>query len=151
MPSATRKSLPCRCVSTFYALGRCLNQGAPVSRWRVLLVEDEHVLRQATERMLALHFEVVAVGAVDEAIGALQRFAFDVVVTDVLLGDNAKRGEELLVYVESRHPRIARIVLSGTPPSRPELAHVILRKGDATISEIVDAVRVACERGRPFP
>lgn len=113
-------------------------------RCRVLFVEDEPVLRIATERLLSLHFEVTAVDSVAAALSALRRLAFDVVVTDVVLGE--ERGEEVLAYVAQQHPGIMRVALSGTPLDQPELAHAILEKAAAGPSEIVDVIRSLCPR-----
>jgi HD-like signal output (HDOD) protein len=56
---------------------------------------------------------VTSVRSADEAIGALERGALDVVLTDLNLGTPGMTGTDLLAYVKERDPSIVRMVLSG--------------------------------------
>ena len=67
---------------------------------RILLVEDHPVERAYLQNMLlALGYRRVAgVGSSAEAIGALARQAYDVVISDIVMGEGC------LLYTSSRRP-----------------------------------------------
>ncbi|MBS0520194.1 MAG: response regulator [Proteobacteria bacterium] len=80
---------------------------------RVLLVEDEVVLRMSTTDMLErLDCLVTAVGSGEEALDVLARGgAFDLLLTD--LGLPGMNGEELARRVKERFPSLPVIIASG--------------------------------------
>jgi PAS domain S-box-containing protein len=84
----------------------------PVKRARVLLVEDDVLIRMATAEMLAdLGHEVVEAGTIAEASALLNSEVVQVMVTDLGLPDG--HGMELVRLVSATHPEIAVIIASG--------------------------------------
>jgi len=81
-------------------------------RARVLLVDDEHIVREPLTRFLAADgHEVVAVGSSSEAILELERSTFDVMITDVILRD--ANGVDLLRTARDRWPDLLVVAMSG--------------------------------------
>jgi signal transduction histidine kinase/CheY-like chemotaxis protein len=91
---------------------------------RVLLVEDEVVLRMSTADMLErLDCFVAAVGSGEEALRLLSNGnAFDLLLTD--LGLPGMSGEELAAEVRRRHPRLAVVIASGYGPTASQVEGV---------------------------
>ncbi len=89
-------------------------EGAP--GLRILLVEDEVLVRMATADMLAdLGHDVIEVGRVAEAKEKLGGETVHVLLTDLGLPDGS--GVDLVKEALSRFPQMAVIVASGTDPS----------------------------------
>ncbi|UYN93286.1 MAG: response regulator [Enhydrobacter sp.] len=84
---------------------------------RVLLVEDEVVLRMSTTDMLErLDCLVTAVGSGEQALEILAKGTeFDMLVTD--LGLPGINGEQLAVEIQRRWPRLPVVIASGYGPS----------------------------------
>ncbi len=79
---------------------------------RVLLVEDDVLIRMATAEMLAdLGHEVVEAGTIAEASALLSSEALQVMLTDLGLPDG--HGMDLVRRVSETHPDIAVIIASG--------------------------------------
>jgi len=101
---------------------------------RVLFVDDEAMLLEGLRR--ALHgmrreWDMHFVESAAAALEALDREAFDVVVTDMRMP--AMDGAQLLELVKQRHPEIIRMVLSGQSSKAAVLrslapAHQVLSK-----------------------
>ncbi|SKA37049.1 Signal transduction histidine kinase [Enhydrobacter aerosaccus] len=87
---------------------------------RVLLVEDEVVLRMSTTDMLErLDCFVTGVGSGEEALDVLDRGgAFDLLLTD--LGLPGMNGEELAKRVKARFPSLPVIIASGYASAGPQ-------------------------------
>jgi diguanylate cyclase (GGDEF)-like protein len=82
----------------------------------VLVVDDEHVLRVATHRILAAQgFKILHAATASEALRICteQRGEIDLVVTDIFLTD--WRGHELAGRVHEMHPDIKFLFVSGDP------------------------------------
>ena len=80
---------------------------------RLLLVEDEAILRAAYARTLRQRFEVVLAEGANEALQLLDKdHRFDAVVCDVHLADGS--GEALLCSVQDRWPALADRMLFMT-------------------------------------
>lgn len=79
---------------------------------RVLIVEDDDIMRLSLEDRLRIEgIPVVAASSLAESRHALERHAFDVVVTDIRLPDGA--GHQLFDEVRSRHTGTAVILMTG--------------------------------------
>jgi HD-like signal output (HDOD) protein len=81
---------------------------------RILFVDDEPNVLGGLQRMLRSmrhEWEMAFAGSGKEALVALDRESFDVVVTDMRMP--GIDGAELLAEVMSRHPKTVRIILSG--------------------------------------
>jgi len=86
-----------------------------------LLVEDEHLVREALARLLGSVAEVTSAASVSEALAALNKARFDLVVSDHDLG-SGPNGVELLRQVASRWPECGRVLHANivTPEIRAE-------------------------------
>jgi len=91
---------------------------APDLPRRILLVEDEVVLRMSVSDMLVrLGCSVAGVGSAEQALDLLMRDgSFDLLLTD--LGLPGMSGEELAAEVQRRFPRLPVVIASGY--GRPE-------------------------------
>lgn len=78
---------------------------------RVLIVEDEPVVRAALYEVLADSYECFAVGTAEEGLRLLSESAFDAAITDVRLPGMS--GEEFLLRAHELAPRLPVIVITG--------------------------------------
>jgi DNA-binding NtrC family response regulator len=78
----------------------------------ILFVDDEATVRQNYDLLLRHHgFAVTLCASVDEALAALERSQFDLIVTDMRMAP--KSGMDLLRVVRSIAPAISVIVMTG--------------------------------------
>lgn len=83
---------------------------------RILVVEDDALVRRAYERVLVGHHSVTAVGSATEALAELGRSAFDAVVSDIdIPGLN---GIELLKRMREALSTIPVVFVTGCPSIR---------------------------------
>jgi EAL domain-containing protein (putative c-di-GMP-specific phosphodiesterase class I) len=83
-----------------------------ISNPRVLFVDDEPSVTTAYRMLLRrMPYEVLVATSGHEALELLAKTQVDVVVSDMDMP--GMRGGELLVHVRSRHPKTARVVLTG--------------------------------------
>ncbi|HEX3855608.1 MAG TPA: response regulator [Polyangiaceae bacterium] len=105
----------------------------PRGKLRVLLVDDEEMVRRCTARAL-WDFEVVCVGGGAEALQLLEIDGdFDAVLSDVMMPRMS--GPELFAHCYERYPSLAQrfVFASGNPESaRVELSRVVQRIGADT-------------------
>jgi len=81
---------------------------------RVLVVDDEAAVRRCTVRMLRLHgAEVVEASGGKEAIEAVGRETFDVVLCDIMMPD--ADGIEVLRAIRGRDLDVAVVLITGVP------------------------------------
>ena len=99
----------------------------PVGAGRVLLVDDEEPVRDATAAMLAsLGFDVTMAGSGEAALAILDGVAPDYLVTDHLMP--GMRGADLAQRARAAYPGLKVLVISGyagldeIPPDLPRLA-----------------------------
>jgi DNA-binding NtrC family response regulator len=82
------------------------------SKYHLLLVDDEEALRSVVAERLADHgFEVAQAASGEAALEALNRFAFDVIVSDLRLP--GMDGRTVIDAAVSRYPGIVAIVVTG--------------------------------------
>lgn len=116
---------------------------------RLLLVEDEPVLRDALTRLLDRDYHVEVAADMDEAVVHLDAASFDAVLADHHLPGQS--GLELLEVVKRRRPETVRILISGdedvrvTAKRRARLVDGFLLK-PATAREITACVHKALSR-----
>jgi len=80
----------------------------------VLLVDDnKDILRMFSRVLRKKGYFVVAVESGREALEWIARFIFDAAVIDLHLPD--ANGTDLLLKLQEKSPRTARIVLTGSP------------------------------------
>ena len=93
---------------------------------KVLLVEDDRVLRQALGDTLMLGgFDYLAVGSAEEALAVVAEQAFSLVVSDVNMP--GMDGHQLLELLRARHPQLP--VLLMTAHAAVERAVQAMRQG----------------------
>ncbi len=79
----------------------------------LLLVEDEAPLREAVAERLSDHgFKVEQAASGEEALARIAEFAFDIVITDLRLGDGID-GNRVLADARALYPDIIGIVVTG--------------------------------------
>lgn len=81
---------------------------------RILFVDDDPRILEGMRRMLhgmRQQWDIALAGGGEQALARLGEEPFDVVVSDMKMP--GMNGAELLRQVKNRHPRVARIVLSG--------------------------------------
>jgi DNA-binding NtrC family response regulator len=84
-----------------------------VAEKHLLLVEDEAPLREAVaERLTDQGFKVEQAASGEEALARLADFAFDIVMTDLRLGDGID-GNRVLADARALYPDIIGIVVTG--------------------------------------
>jgi DNA-binding NtrC family response regulator len=78
----------------------------------VLLVDDEEALRAVlAERLIDHGFEVTVAGSGEAAMEALERFAFDVIISDLRLP--GVDGRQVIGAALDRYPAVVAIVVTG--------------------------------------
>ena len=81
---------------------------------KILIVEDEHVLRMTFQRFLEEEGHTVATAeGYDEAVGILENDGYDVVVTDIILG--GRTGIDLLRTIQQHEQNCQVIMITGDP------------------------------------
>ena len=82
---------------------------------RILIVEDDEALSEslcAVCRMM--RHDVATVASLAEAVAALGREPFDLVIADHML-DGPYRGMDLLRWLDRHHPQLPFVLMSGAP------------------------------------
>ncbi len=104
---------------------------APPASGRILVVDDDEVLRGLVHRFLArLGYEVRTAAGVPEAVELLERETFELVVTDLRLPISS--GVELMLVVRSRQLDARTILMSGDA-DLPTVAVAVERGVDAVL------------------
>jgi CheY-like chemotaxis protein len=121
----------------------------------LLLVEDDADFRGALVRTLGQQGfdDVVEVASVEEALERLREQAFDVVLTDLRLGE--RDGIDLIQSVRQSHPAVRPILMSAYATARD--VQVALQQGAVTVlckpftaDELHAAIQQAAECGTGF-
>ena len=116
----------------------------------ILIVEDEHVLRVTFQQFLEEEGYTVAVAeGYNEAVGHLDDGAFDVVVTDIVLG--GKTGIDLLRTIQQREMNCQVVMITGDPSIDTASEAVRLGAFDyipkpVTGPVLKRVIRLACDR-----
>jgi DNA-binding NtrC family response regulator len=76
----------------------------------ILVVDDEAIIRDFLKEVLE-DFHVTVVGDGDEAIAAMSKSQFDLVITDLRMPKVS--GEEVVRDAKARYPQMPVIVISG--------------------------------------
>src|ERR1700722_14389944 len=78
---------------------------------RVLYADDEEDVREVFEAVFAEHFTITCVSGGNEALAALGKETFDVLVSDMRM--EPMRGSQLLARACAEYPDVQRILLTG--------------------------------------
>jgi PAS domain S-box-containing protein len=98
---------------------------------RILLVEDEGAVRAALTRTLERRgFDVTPAPTGVEALHAVERWSFDLVLTDMVMP--AMSGRALIARLRESHPELRILAMSGYAP----------RAGDDDDADLPNAVRL---------
>lgn len=110
---------------------------APGAHGRVLVVEDDPLLRRALERALSEQHEVESFPTVDEALVVMPARAFDAAVVGFTQPE--RLGLVLLERLIEARPGIGRNLVVLVPPGvRPATRDVILGQGQVLLTAPVD-------------
>ena len=116
----------------------------------ILLVDDEKLIRKSFARDLkAEHFTVTAVAGGQEAINALERAKYDLVITDLMMPD--VDGYAVLKTAKRLAPETSVIILTGYGDMRSAIDALRLGADDFTlkpceIEELVFRIRRCLEK-----
>ncbi len=83
----------------------------PGSRARVLVADDEPEIRDVLSDLLSPLYDCAAVGSAEEAVERLRGGAFDLVISDIMMGGMS--GLELIPRVRELSPDTVVIMISG--------------------------------------
>ena len=85
------------------------SETVPTFRQRLLLVDDDDVVRRAAQRVLSRAFDVVVANGVQQALDTLASNPVEVIVCDVMMPDGG--GEALYTKLYSARPGLAQRML----------------------------------------
>lgn len=134
--------------------GRDPDDRRPASRWRILLVEDDDLIRRVVLRFL--HTPAYDVSVAENVEQARQLFNargahFDLLLSDVMLPDG--NGYQLADELHRRDPALAILLSSGLPDERvcdagadPGGLHFLPKPYGA--AELAEALRLALAETR---
>ena len=84
---------------------------APISKKKVLIVDDEPEIRNAMQYMLNTEFEVNTANSSEQALKLMGRTDVDILITDIFMPDID--GLDLIRTVTKKYPSIKIIAMSG--------------------------------------
>jgi DNA-binding NarL/FixJ family response regulator len=106
---------------------------------RVIIAEDNYLVREGTRRLLEDSGEVevaAAVGTAEELLDAVERFGPDAVVTDIRMPPgHHMEGIEAAHAIRARHPDVGVVVLSQY--ASESYAFELLRSGTAGLAYLL--------------
>jgi DNA-binding response OmpR family regulator len=86
--------------------------GSPSAQAKILIVEDELIVRRVLQRLLEQRgYAVTTAASAEEALALLELEPFDLLLTDFHLGSSD--GVALMVSARRRDPALAVIIISG--------------------------------------
>jgi DNA-binding NarL/FixJ family response regulator len=109
------------------------------NRMRIVIAEDNYLVREGTRRLLEDSGEVevaAAVGNAEELLDAVERFGPDAVVTDIRMPPgHHMEGIEAAHAIRTRHPEVGVVVLSQH--ASEVYAFELLRNGTARLAYLL--------------
>ena len=115
----------------------------PPLRQRLLFVDDDDVVRRATQRTLSRAFDVVLANGVQSALATLDADAdaVDVIVCDVMMPDGG--GEALYTKLRTDRPNLAQRMLFLTGGvMMPEAKEFLARQPQPVLTKPLELVRL---------
>src|SRR5438309_4248650 len=113
---------------------------------RILFVDDEAGIRNTLKPILEQHgFEVTAAATVPEALEAMNHASFDVLLTDLNIGQPGD-GFTVVSAMRRTQPEVATVILTGYPAFETALAAIRSQVDDYLIKpshpdELVNTLR----------
>lgn len=90
---------------------------------RILLVDDESVIRELLGRVLGgLGCDLVPAAGLEEALARLDGTAFDLLITDLRLPDG--NGADVIRHFKARWPAASVLVITGSLTPEERLAQI---------------------------
>jgi two-component system OmpR family response regulator len=121
-----------------------MNQLGTASPRRVLLVEDDDVLRKNYELLLGAHqLSVYACATKAEAVAAFDREAFDVIILDVTLGPEYEAGFDLCRIFREKRKAIPIIFLTERSDDHDRISGLRLGADDYLVKTVSGAYLAA--------
>jgi CheY-like chemotaxis protein len=100
----------------------------------LLYIEDSALQRELFKAMYHTKYDITSVSSAEEAIEVLKHNTFDVIVTDLHLG-NGMDGDEFAHWAKSRFPDTPISVLTANIFYRPTDLRVIYKPTEVTATE----------------
>lgn len=117
---------------------------SPGGTERILIVEDEKRLQFLLARALRDRgYTVVPADSAEQALAELERAAFDLILSDIVLP--GLDGTELVPIVRKRWPRVAIVLMSGYPGAASLPAGILSLPKPFTIDRLAMHVRQALD------
>jgi CheY-like chemotaxis protein len=116
-----------------FAVGYVMGEqtaGSSRARRRILVVDDDRLVRRSIERMLSTSFGVRGVASTNEAFDLLDAGErFDLVLCDMYLADSLD-GRDFYERALARYPGLAArlVLMSGASPPDDQFGHAIGRR-----------------------
>lgn len=117
-------------------------------RTRVLLVDDEPTIRMTLPQILEMHgFDVTSSGTVPEALDAISRQSFEVLLADLNIGQPGD-GFTVVSAMRRTHPDAVTIIITGYPAFETALEAIRNQVDDYIVkpADIPGLIRVIEER-----
>jgi len=106
-----------------------------MSVWRILVVDDDELVRRVVRRIAAEFGDAVAEAEGAGALRALERDVFDLVISDIRM--TPPDGLELAAWVQDHRPDTCVLLISGF--ARPEDESAIAGLGATLLRKPFDA------------
>ena len=121
----------------------------PENAARILVVDDERVIREILAEFLALEgFSVHTVEDGEKALTELRLRPYDLLITDLLMP--GMDGNDLVRRAKQMHPTLPTLIVSGTVTAhdRALAADAFLPKGASSPTELLERIRILVARKR---
>ena len=113
----------------------------PPIRQRLLFVDDDDVVRRATQRTLSRAFDVVLASGVQNALDTLDAEAVDVIICDVMMPEGG--GEALYTKLRLTRPNLAQRMLFLTGGvMMPHVQEFLMHQPQPVLSKPLELVRL---------
>jgi len=121
---------------------------------RVLFVDDEDTIRLTLPAILRMHkFEVTTAGSVADALAAINRDSFDVLLADLNIGQPGD-GFTVVSAMRRTHPEAVTIIITGYPAFETALQAIRNQVDDyvvkpADIPQLIDIIEGRLSKRQP--
>lgn len=138
-----------------YPARRTLLGGKATGVARVLILEDDELLRQTLETVLSNFHQVSLAASAESALEQAQRESFDLLLTDVRIG-GAMDGVEALEALRKIRPQMRSIIMTGFSDQEVPMRAARLQADDYLLKPfrmpaLLDAVQRALDASRASP